>query len=60
MKKYQADAEEAAELVNFYKNKTTVEYNESVSSHKRTLDYVESMKSTLQTYGYVEPMKNVL
>tara|TARA_B100000405_G_scaffold2666_1_gene2274 strand:+ start:1305 stop:1748 length:444 start_codon:yes stop_codon:yes gene_type:complete len=60
MKKYQADAEEAAELVNVYKNKTTVEYNESVSSHERTLDYVESMKSTLQTYGYVEPMKNVL
>ena len=50
MKKYQADAEEAAELVNFYKNKTTVEYNESVSSYKRTLDYVESMKNTLNEY----------
>ena len=50
MKKYQADAEEATELANFYKNKTTVEYNESVSSYERTLDYIESMKSTLNEY----------
>lgn len=50
MKKYQADAEEAAELANFYKNKTTVEYNESVSSYERTLDYIESMKATLNEY----------
>tara|TARA_B100000768_G_scaffold44736_1_gene43527 strand:- start:2435 stop:2848 length:414 start_codon:yes stop_codon:yes gene_type:complete len=50
MKKYQADAEEAIELANSYKNKTTVEYNESVSSYERTLDYVESMKSTLNEY----------
>lgn len=50
MKKYQADAEEATELANFYKNKTTVEYNESVSSYERTLDYLESMKATLNEY----------
>jgi len=50
MKKYQADAEEAIELANFYKNKTTVEYNESVSSYERTLDYIESMKATLNEY----------
>ena len=50
MKKYQADAEEATELANFYKNKTTVEYNESVSSYERTLDYIESMKATLNEY----------
>lgn len=50
MKIYQADAEKAAELVNFYKNKTTTEYNESVSSYERTLDYIQSMKNTLNEY----------
>jgi len=50
MKTYQADAEKAAELVNFYKNKTTTEYNESVSSYERTLDYIQSMKNTLNEY----------